>query len=115
METKTDKRRGIRRMDKIYMVIGLVICICAVAEFIIWIVDASKLHLENQILMGAGFLTISVGVLLYLLTRTWSYTVSNWLLWICIIGCIVLCFVGTAKTPDVSEAAGLLGAYPVNP
>ena len=67
METKTDKRRGIRRMDKIYMVIGLVICICAVAEFIIWIVDASKLHLENQILMGAGFLTISVGVLLYLL------------------------------------------------
>lgn len=115
METKTDKRRGIRRMDKIYMVIGLVICICAVAEFIIWIVDASKLHLENQILMGAGFLTISVGVLLYLLTRTWSYTVSNWLLWICIIGCIVLFFVGIAKTPDVSEAAGLLGAYPVNP
>ena len=72
METKTDKRRGIRRMDKIYMIIGLVICICAVAEFIIWIVDASKLHLENQILMGAGFLTISVGVLLYLLTRTRS-------------------------------------------
>ena len=30
METKTDNRRGIRRMDKIYMIIGLVICICRI-------------------------------------------------------------------------------------
>lgn len=99
-----------RNINKFYQICGVVICLCAIAEFIIWIVDASKLHMNNQLIMSTGFLTISVGVLLYLLTRAKSYVVSNWILWISIIACIVLFFVGIAVTPSPEEAAGLLGA-----
>lgn len=107
--TKSYKNSENGQINKFYVICGIIICLCAIAEFIIWIVDASKLHMANQVIMGTGFLTISVGVLLYLLTRPKSYSVANWLLWICIIACIVLFFVGIAVTPSAEEAAGLLG------
>lgn len=106
---RTPSYRSEYRINKFYVICGIVICLCAIAEFIIWIVDASKLHMTNQLIMGTGFLTISVGVLLYLLTRPRSYTLANWLLWICIIGCIALFFVGIAVTPSAEDAVGILG------
>lgn len=104
--------RDTRKVNKFYVICGIVICLCAIAEFVLWIVDASKLHMTNQIIMGSGFLTISVGVLLYLLIRPKSYVGANWALWICIIACIVLFFAGIAATPTAEEAAGLLGVVP---
>ena len=106
--------REIKNINLFYVICGVIICLAAIAEFIIWIVDASKLHMPNQLIMGTGFLTLAVGVLLYLLIRPKNYVVSHWLLWLCIIGSIVLFFVGIAQTPTSEEAAGLLGAtFPV--
>ena len=104
-----------RGLNKVYQICGVVICLAAIVTFIIWIIDSSKIHMMSQTIMGVGLLTISLGVLMYLLTRRNSYVLANWLLWICILGSIVLFFVGMAKAEDVSEAAAILGAVPPNP
>lgn len=90
------------RINTFYLVCGVVICICAIAEFIIWIVDAEKLHMTNQVIMGSGLLSITVGTLWYLLVRHKSYSAANWGLWITIIACIVLFFIGIATTPETA-------------
>lgn len=114
--TDTGHGHGVYREDrginKFYVICGIVICLCAIAEFILWIIDAGKMHMPNQVIMGSGFLTLSAGVLLYLLVRNKSYLAANWLLWVSIIACIALFFVGIAVTPSVTEAAGVLGAMP---
>lgn len=75
---------------------GLIITLCAIAEFIIWTVGANSVHATSEMFMGIGFLCISVGAFLYLLIRPKSYLISNWLLWIGIIACIVLMIIGIA-------------------
>lgn len=103
-------RNETKSINKLYTVCGIIICLCAIAEFIIWIVDASKIHMTNQIVMGSGLLTLTVGVLYYLLVRPRSYNAANWGLWITIVACIVLFFVGVALTPSQAEIAGYV--YP---
>lgn len=100
-------KNEVKPISTFYVVCGVIICLCAIAEFIIWIVDASKVHMNNQVIMGTGFLTISTGVLFYLLTRRKSYSVANWGLWISIIACIALFFIGIAVTPSVSELGAI--------
>ncbi len=107
------KYREIKDINKFYVACGIIICLAAIVEFIIWIVDASKLHMANQLIMGTGFLTLAVGVMMYLLVRPRSYSLANWLLWLCIIGSLVLFFIGVMKTPSPEEAAAMLRAgYP---
>lgn len=92
-------------INKIYVSCGVVICLCAITEFILWIVDASKLHMTNQIVMGCGLLSITCGTLFYLIVRPSGPRVANYVLWTTIIACIVLFFIGVALTPS----AGTLG------
>ncbi len=99
-----------KSINKFYVICGVIICLCAIAEFIIWIVDASKIHMTNQIIMGSGLLTLTVGVLYYLLVRPKSYSAANWGLWITIVACIALFFVGVALTPSQAEIVGYV--YP---
>lgn len=83
-------------LKSFYRLCGIIISLCAIAEFIIWIVGADAVHATNEMFMGIGFLAISVGVFLYLLIRPKSYVFANWLLWIGVIACIVLMFIGIA-------------------
>lgn len=106
------KDRVNRGLNKFYTVCGVVICLCAIVEFILWIIDSSKLHLSNQLIMGAGFLTLTVGVLWYLLVRSKNMTIANAGLWLTILACIALFFVGLWTTPSTADAAALLGAVP---
>lgn len=99
-------------INKFYTVCGVVICLCAIVEFIVWIVDSSKVHLNNQLIMGAGFLSLTVGVLWYILVRSKNRTIAAAGLWLTILACIVLFFIGLWTTPSVSEAATVLGAVP---
>ena len=91
------------RFYRLYMGAGVVICLCAIAEFIFWIVDASKLHMPNQVVMGCGLLSVTVGALQYILLRRYAGRVTNVLLWICIIACIILFFIGIALTPGTAD------------
>lgn len=97
-------------INKAWIVCGIIICLCAIAEFIIWIVDASKVHMNNQVIMGIGFLSITCGVLYYLLVRPKSYKAANWGLWISIVACIALFFVGIAVTPSTAELGAMYPA-----
>lgn len=102
--SRSDSESG--KINIFYQVCGIIISLCAIAEFIIWICDASKLHFNNQVILGSGLLSVSVGALLYLLFRNKSYKAANVILWVTIIAAIVLFFVGIAVTPE----AGVLGA-----
>lgn len=101
--------RNSRGINKFYLVCGVIICLCAIAEFIIWIVDASKLHETNQIVLGSGLLAITVGALWYLLMRRRSYAAANGVLWFTIIGAIVCFIVGVALTPSSQELGAIYG------
>lgn len=82
--------------SKLSLVCGVIICLCAIAEFIIWIIDANRDHSSNLVVMGVGFLSISAGVLWYLLTGRGSSAVAKTGLWVGIIACIALLFIGVA-------------------
>lgn len=96
-----------RNISKFYVVCGVVISLCAIAEFIIWIVNANKVHMNNQLFMGTGFLAISVGVLWYLLFRQRSFKTANTGLWLTIIGGIVLFIIGISMSPSPADIAAL--------
>lgn len=83
-------------VGKFYLACGVIICLCAIAEFIIWIIDAGRDHATNLVVMGTGFLSISAGVLWYLLTSRKSSTAAKGGLWVGIIACIALMFIGVA-------------------
>lgn len=92
-------RKGCSALDplqKFYVVCGVVICLAAIAEFIIWIIDTSKVHAGSLLYTGIGFLALSVGALWFLLTRCRSKIVADTGLWIGVIGCIVLLFIAIA-------------------
>lgn len=93
MENTNSTNAPVRKAN---FVLGIVISLCAIAEFIIWIVDANRVHSSNLVVMGVGLLAISGGVLGYLLSRAKSRALADTLLWIGVIACVVLLFIGIA-------------------
>lgn len=85
-----------RKISSFYIACGIIISLAAIAEFIIWIIDATIVHTPNLLMMGIGFLVLSVGCLWYCLFRNKAYHCANWGLWISVIASIALMFVGLA-------------------
>ena len=88
--------RNLPGISKFNLVCGVILCLCFIAAFIVWIVNAGKINSPSETLIGISFLTMTVGALWYLLTRPRSYIVANVGLWIAIIACVVLMFVALA-------------------
>lgn len=88
--------RSLPAISKFYIVSGVILCLCFIAAFIVWIVNANKINSQSETIIGISFLTMTVGALWYLLTRPRHYLVANVGLWVGIIACVVLMFVALA-------------------
>lgn len=82
-----------KRTNRMVTVCGIILCLCAVAEFIIWITDTARQHMIHEELMGIGFLALTVGVLWYLPLRS-KGRVAQAGLWTGIVAAVALFFVG---------------------
>lgn len=97
MENSVETKRGfgtLTGLQKFYTVSGIVLCLCAIAEFIVWIIDAGRDKFITEQYFGIGFLAMSVCALLFLIVRPSSRKCANWIAAIGVIAILVLGIIG---------------------